>query len=720
MTMAVGQPVSRVDGPAKVTGQATYAAEFALRNLAHAALVQSDIACGRVLAIDTSAAERAPGVLGVMTHLNAPRLPYRPLEKRPPVDPKAGERLHVFQGPEVLFSGQPVGLVVALSEAQARHAASLVRVSYEPGAAITDFARAEAHEPSEPSAKSGRPGTDGRGDPDRAWARAAVQVDAVYTQPREQHDPIEPHATIARWEGEELTLYDKSQWVGNVRNEIAHVFGIEPDRIRVISPFVGGAFGSALRTWPHVTMAALAARLVDRPVRLELTRRQLYQLVGFRPRTVQRVALGAARDGRLEAIIQEATAETSVYEEYTENTLVPPAMSYSCPNLRTSYRLVPLHSSTPCAMRAPGLITGNLALEMAMDELAVSLGIDPVELRLKNFAERDEKKGLPWSSNALRDCYRMGAERFGWDRRRAEPGGMKHGRDLIGWGMATAVYPAERSPAEASAQVFANGTALVRSASSDMGPGTYTSMTQIAADALGLPIDRVRFELGDTRLPTAPVHGGSITLASVGNAVHATCTELRQKIRDMAGDGATGPDEAPDYAAILRQHGLEQLEVHGKSAPGDEQKTHSSFGFGACFVEVRIDPDLMTVRVPRMVGVYDAGRVVNPKTAHSQCIGGMVGALGMALSEEVEWDRRLGRPMNANLAEYLVPVNADIGELDVTFAPSEDKIFNPLGVKGVAELGSCGVVPAIANAVWHATGRRIRELPITPERLLMG
>ena len=709
MSDLIGQPISRVDGRAKVTGTARYAAEFDVPGLAHAALVSSTVPRGRVTAIETAEAERAAGVLGVLTHLNAPRLPYRRFEERPGVDPQSGDQLKVFQGPDVLFSGQPIGVVVAETLEQARHAASLVRVCYETSEATTTFDPRRGRPPSE---ASGEPGESRRGAAVRAFGKAPVRIDAVYGHPREHHTAMEMHATVATWDDDRLTLYDKTQWVNNDRAEIAHVFGIPEDHIRVISPYVGGAFGSALRTWPHVTIAALAARQVGRPVRLELNRRELYTSTGFRPETEQRVRLGARRDGKLTAVIQEATGQTSTYEEYAEDTLDPARMTYACRNVLTRYRLVEMDTNTPCPMRAPGVVTGVFALEAAMDELAVALGIDPLELRLENHAERNEQDDLPWSSKTLRECYRLAAERFGWSRRSPAPRSMRQGPLLVGYGMATAVYPASRAAASASATIFADGNALVRTAASDMGPGTYTSMTQVAADALGLPLDHVRFELGDTALPDAPVHGGSMTMASVGNAVQAACETVRAKLLTDARNGES-------YGEILRSQGRDRIEATAEAKPGDEGERFSSYGFGAVFVEVHVDPDLGTIRVPRMIGAYDAGRVVNPKIARSQCLGGMVGGLGMALLEQAEWDPRFGRVMNANLAEYLVPVNADVTELEALFVPGDDRRFNPLGVKGLAEIALCGVAPAIANAVYHATGKRIRDLPITVAKLLV-
>jgi xanthine dehydrogenase YagR molybdenum-binding subunit len=701
----IGQPVSRVDGPAKVTGTARYAGEFTLENLAHAALVTSTIPAGRITRLDTRAAELTQGVLAVVSHLNAPPLPY--LAR--PEHPESEKPFHVFESDEILFSGQPIAVVVATTLEQARHAAGLIAVEYAPSEPHLTFAAEYAHAPGENEDSA-------RGDADAALAAAPVRVDATYHQPREHHSAIEPHATIAEWstqkDGERLTLYDKTQWVANVRTEMAYVFGLREDHVRVISPFVGGAFGSALRPWPHVVIAALAARIVKRPVRVELTRRELFSEVGYRPCTEQRLRLGADGDGRLAAIIHETTSQTATYEEYTETTLKPARTLYACDHVRTRYRVVDMNTNAPCPMRAPGIVTGVLGLEMAMDELAAQLAIDPVELRLRNHAEWDLDRDRPWSSKELRACYEAAAERFGWARRNPKPRSMREGPTLIGYGMASAIYGAHRDKAAASATLFANGSVLIRTASCDMGPGTYTSMSQIAAEILDVPIGMVRFELGDSQLPPAPVHGGSITMASVGTAVAEACGALRDQLSSLS-DG-----EEPN-AAVLRKHGLSFIEATGEAKPGEETESHSSFAFGAVFAEVRVDEDLGTVRVPRLVGAYDVGRVINPKTARSQCIGGMVGGIGMALLEEAEWDSRFGRVMNGNLAEYLVPVCADVQDLDVTFVPSDDRIFNPLGAKGLAEIAICGVAPAIANAVWHATGKRIRDLPITPERLLI-
>ena len=736
----VGKPMPRVEGVLKVTGRATYAAEHDLPHLAHAVMVTGTVAKGRVTQLDVSGAERAAGVLAVITHRNAPRLPYR--QQKSVLDP-AGERLHVLQDDIVRFNGQPIAVVVAETLDQAEYAAALVRIEYAPETPRLDFLgglkRAVVPDVSVPP-NSPLPADTRRGDPERAFADAVVRVEAEYLIPRQQHNPMEPHATIAHWEGEQLTLWDKTQWVVNVRDELSAIFGLAPEHVHVISPFVGGAFGATLRAWPHVTLSALAARVVGRPVKLVVTRRQMYTGTGYRPETWQRVALGASRDGRLTAILHHGTAETSTYEQYVEGLLESTGFLHSCPHVETRYRLVPLDVHTPVFMRAPGVASGIFALECAMDELAHALRMDPVALRLRNEPERDEHTDRPFSSRSTRECYRLAAERFGWVARTPEPRSMRDGQWLIGWGMATAVYHTFRGPAGARVRLLADGRAIVESAASDMGPGTYTSMTQVASDALGIPPERVRFALGDSTFPYAAPHGGSMTMASVGSAVHAACLTARAKALELAAadersplrgarpdqiDAAEGrlflrndPSRGERYQEILARQGLEVLEWTAMTQPGDERNQYSMQAFGAVFAEVAVDRDFGLVRVRRLVGAYGVGRVVNPRMARSQAIGGMVGGIGMALMEHTVIDRHSGRIVNADLANYLAPVNADIAELDALFVEEHDPYVNPLGVKGVGELALVGVAPAIANAVFHATGTRVRELPITPEKLL--
>lgn len=737
---SIGQPLTRVDGPLKVTGAATFAAEFDLSNLAHAVMVTSTIAKGRISTIDTTPAERAPGVLAILTHRNAPTLPYRP--HRTVLDP-VGERLHVLQDVAVVFNGQPIAVVVAETPDQAEYAAHLIDVTYTPEPPRLDFerARSEAIAPEAGlTAGSPVPADTVRGNPEAVWTNAPVRLDLAYSIPRQQHNPMEPHATIARWDGNHLTLWDKSQWVVTVRDELAAIFGLESDQVHVISPFVGGAFGTTLRAWAHVTLAALAARQTGRPVKLALTRRQMYAGTGYRPETWQRLAVGAGRDGRLHAIIHEGTAETSTYEQYTERLLEVSRMLYSCPNVRTRYRLAPLDTHTPLFMRAPGVASGSFALESALDELAYELRMDPIDLRIRNEPDRDEHANLPFSSRSTVACYRAGAERFGWAARRPAPRSMRDGRSLVGWGMAAAVYHTFRGPAGARVRLFADGRATIESAASDMGPGTYTSMIQVASDALGIAPDRLRFVLGDSTFPYAPSHGGSQTMASVGSAVHAACLSVRQKLLALAIadersplrgfasdalDAADGrivaraePARGDRYQEILARHGLDVLDATESVTPSRDRARFSMQAFGAVFADVAVDSDFGTVRVRRLVGAYGAGRIVNPRMARSQMIGGMVGGLGMALMEHTVMDRASGRVVNATLADYLVPVNADITAFDTIFVDEHDPHVNPLGVKGIGELALVGVAPAIANAVFHATGKRVRELPINIEKLL--
>ncbi len=741
---AVGTPMSRVDGRLKVTGGARYAAEFQVKDAAHGVLVLSSVARGQVTKIDTAAAEKAPGVVAIITHRNAGKVEM-PEKAKALVDPKVGKPLQPFQDDRVHYHGQPIAVVVADTFERAIHAATLVRATYLEEKAALDFAEAAAkaftpHAMEEADRGKEKAPDYHRGDADKALDAAEVKVEETYTHPDEYHNPMELHVTVAAWDGDKLTLYDKTQWVDNVQQQVAAAFGIGKDDVRVVSPFVGGAFGSALRAWVHVFIAALAAKHVRRPVKLVLTRAQQYTVPGYRPHTVQKVALGATKQGKLTAIRHDATAQTSTYEEYTESTLNPTRFLYACPNVKTRYRLAALNVNTPASMRAPGEATGVYALECALDELAYALKIDPLELRLVNHADEDPDKKLPWSSKSLKECYKQAAEKFGWAKRNPQPRSMRDGRLLVGWGMATATWPTHRLPATVLVRVLADGTAQVRTAASDIGPGTYTAMTQIAADALGLPAARVKFDLGDSKMPKAPVEGGSMTVASVGSAVHEAALAARHKVLELAGgdegsplhkaeradvSAAEGrlflkkaPGRGETYVDVLKRHRKESVEVTQESKPGEELKKFSMHAFGAQFVEVRVDPDFGTVRVARVVGGFAAGRIINPKTAHSQGIGGIVGGLGMALLEEAIRDRRNNRVVNANLEQYMVPVNADVPELDVFFVDEEDKHVNPLGAKGLAELSLVGVAPAVANAVYHATGKRIRDLPITPDKLL--
>jgi xanthine dehydrogenase YagR molybdenum-binding subunit len=698
MTEAIGKPLPRIDGRAKVTGGARYAADFNQPGQAYAVIVPATIGRGRITGIDAASIRRLPGVIEVISHLNTPKLAYQP--HKAGIDPAEGERLHVLQDDAVRFHGQPVAVVVAETLDAAEHAAAALRISYVAEPPLVDIARAEPVIPEAARRSGGRVRADtSRGDADAALARSDESIDIRYEIARQNHNPMEPHATVAVWSGDRLTVYSKSQFVVNEQAELAAIFGIPPADVQVICPFIGGAFGTSLRTWPHVTLAALAARQVKRPVKLVLTRKQMFFTTGHRPRTSQRVALGATKDGKLTALIHEGVGETSRYEQFTEALLSATGFLYSCPDVRTQYRLSELDVGTPTFMRGPGEASGVYALECALDELAYKLGIDPIELRRRNEPTKDEGEDKPFSSRSLLQCYALGAQRFGWAKRNPEPRSMRDGRLLIGMGVASATYPAGHATANALARLLPDGTAEIETAASDMGPGTYTSMTQVAAETLGLPMDKVRFRLGHSDYPPAPSHGGSWTMASVGSAVRGACLAVREKA------GNTRIDQP--------------IEARFSSSRSPEiNERYSMHAFGAVFVEVSVDPDAGIIRARRAFGAYGAGRIINPRLAHSQCVGGMIGGIGMALMERTVLDGRDGRPVNAHMADYLLPVNLDIAQVEAEFVEEADPHVNPLGVKGLGEIALVGIAPAIANAVFHATGKRVRDLPIRLEDVL--
>ena len=632
-------------------------------------------------------------------------------------------------------------MVVADTIEHAKAAASLVRTRYTKQRPELDMATA----PSAPTTGSGKPAgkepvATTRGDFDAGLAAADVRAEYAYTTPYEQHNPMELHATIAQWDGDHLTMYESSQGIFPARKAVAKTFGIPPENVRVVCHFVGGGFGSKGSVWSHAMLAVMAAREIGRPVKIELTRRQMFGPVGGRPRTVQHITLGAKKDGTLTAIRHVSTSATSEYEEWMEPSAVVTRMLYASPNAVTDHKLVRINMGTPTFMRAPGEASGSFAIESAMDEMAYALRMDPIAFRLKNYADKDAQTGKPFSSKSLRECYSAGAEKFGWSRRTMEPRSMRDGDALIGWGMATATYPTRRSQASASARILPDGRAWVRAGSQDLGTGTYTVMTQVAADALGIPPERVRFELGDTEMPETPVSGGSQTAASVGSAVNAAALAARSKvvqlaIRDSqsplygaseddvrAQNGnlslSSNPTKAESYGAVIARNGGQPIEADATEKPGAEAEELSMHAFGAVFTEVRVDRDLGTIRVPRVVAVYGVGNVLNAKTARSQLMGGIVYGIGMALMEETYIDPNLGRYVNANLEDYHVPVNADIPSIDVSTVPETDTHVNPLGVKGIGEIGNTGITGALANAVFHATGKRVRDLPITLDKVL--
>ncbi|MBB4513922.1 xanthine dehydrogenase family protein molybdopterin-binding subunit [Paraburkholderia fungorum] len=737
---ATGSPVNRVDGRLKVTGAARYAADFTAEGLVYGFVVSSTIASGRIVAIDASVAHETPGVLLVLTHENRPELPLADAAFKDQIAP-GGMPFRPLWDDRIWYSGQPVALVVAETLELARHAASLVRVRYETTPHCTELSRviSNAYPPSQE--KGGfEPPPSPRGDAISAFVDAPVRTDAFYSTPIEYHNPMEMHGcTVVPDADGRLTVYEKTQGVLNTREYLMNVFSLPAEAVRVISPFVGGAFGSGLRPHYHLPLAVMAARDLKRPVRVTLTRQQMFNFV-HRPQSIQRVALAAATDGRLAAVIHEAVSETSQFEDHCDVVVNWAGLLYACDNVRLGYKVAKLDVCTPGDMRAPGATQGLFPLESAMDELAEKLQMDPLALRVVNYAERDANKNLPFSSKALRECYQQGAERFGWAGRPLAPRTLRDGTELIGWGMATGAWDAMQKPASARAVLKSDGRVTVSSSTADIGTGTYTAMTQIAADTLGIDVADVRFELGDSTLSEAPIEGGSFTVSSVGSAVQAACSRLRDRLATLAReyggeqfaqatpaeirrDGmqlscGTGRRGAIAIDKLLSRAGLERLDESATVSPKEQQKKYSMGTHSAVFAEVRVDEALGTVRVTRVVSAVAAGRIVNPKTAASQIAGAVVWGISMALQEEAQFDHNLGRAMNHNLSEYHIPVNADIDRIEVVFVDESDNVVNPLGAKGVGEIGVVGVAAAIANAIWHATGKRIRDLPITLDKVI--
>ncbi len=748
MTPHIGTPTSRIDGRAKVTGAAKYAAEYNRPGLAfgpglaYGYLVTSSIAKGRIAHIDTDEARRVAGVIDVLTHRNRPHMPDADSAYKDDVAPE-GSPFRPLYDDSIRFSGQPIALVVADEWETARFAASLVHVDYEEEAHVTDLYRQRDQAlalgaPANPADAPFVPPKP-RGSAEAAFAAAAVRHEGEYYVPIEYHNPMEPFASTAVFEpGGKLTIFEKTQGVQNVQRYICSVLEMPPDDVRVMSPYMGGGFGSGLRPQFQVLLAALAARALQRSVRVVLTRQQMYSLA-YRPGMIQHIALGANAGGTLDAIMHEAITVTSQYEDFHRQETGWSGLLYKCPNAKYTHKLARLDKPTSCDMRAPSAATGVYALESAMDELAVALKLDPVELRLRCYSDIDQNSGLPYSSKALRECYRRGAEAFGWDQRSPEPRSMRDGKELVGWGMATGIWEALQAPITVRIALSANGHAEVSCATSDIGTGTYTIMTQVAADMLGLPPDSVTIKLGDSALPQSPVEGGSWIAASVSNGIATTCDAIRADLLQLAkrmpnsplanvaadevslADGKLvsrrDPSRAVSIADAMRVAGVDRIEQEKATTFASDGKyahnTHS-----AIFAEVKVDEQLGLIRVTRVVNAVAAGRILNPKTAGSQIMGGVVWGIGMALHEEALTDHKFGRVMNADIAEYHVPVNADVQDIKVIFVDEPDAIVNPLGIKGVGEIGIVGVPAAIANAVYHATGKRVRDLPITLDKVL--
>lgn len=738
--VSIGMPVSRIDGRAKVTGTARYAAEYPAEDLVYGVVVSSTIPKGRILSFDLDATLAIPGVLEVITHLNRPKIRRYDLFYKDMTAP-AGSPFRPLYDDTIYYSGQPVALVVAETFEAARHAASLVKVNYEHARHETNLMASLARARDPRKLKAGfSPPPDEKGDAKAAFDAAPVRIAAEYYSGVEHHNPMEMFAsTVVRGKDGHLTIHDKTQSSQNSRWYASHVFGISKSKVTVRNAYVGGAFGSGLRPQYQLPLAIMASLMLKRSARVVLTRQQMFTF-GHRPETLQRIQLAADQDGTLRSIMHEAIAETSRFEDYVEVVVNWSGQLYTCDNIRLAYQLVELDQYSPIDMRAPGAAHGVHALEVAMDELAYALGMDPLALRLKNYAEKDPTTGKPFSTKQLRACYEQAAERFGWLQRPLAPRSMRSGNELIGWGMATGVWDAMQMFARAKAVLHADGRLVVSSAATDIGTGTYTVMATIAAASMGLPLEKVAFQLGDSTLPVAPIEGGSSHVTTVGSAVEGVCEKLQKSLLKLAKKVNTAfekaklkdvefiegtvrlradPTRGMTLESLLDQAGMPWLEEKYLLLPNvlKQQKfvraTHS-----AVFCEVRVDEEFGTVRVTRLVSAIASGRIINAKTARSQVVGAAVWGISQALHEETYADHNLGRFMNHNFAEYHVAVNADIRDIDVIFVDEDDRIVSRLGAKGVGEIGIVGVSAAVCNAIFHATGKRVRSTPMTPDKVM--
>jgi xanthine dehydrogenase YagR molybdenum-binding subunit len=692
LTRAVGTPLDRIEARDKVTGQALYAYEHTPQGTLYAEPVQAQIALGRLRSIDAAETLAQPGVITVISHANAPRL-----------EPVPDGELALFQSDRVSYRGQFVAAVVADSPESAREGQRLLRIEYEQEPHDVELRADHPKLYTPEKVNPNFPSETRLGDVDAALAAAQVVVDETYTTPAFHNNAMEPHASVAAWEGGNLTVYDSNQGAPTARDTLAQVFGLPPERVRVISNHVGGGFGSKGTPRPQIVLAAMAARLVERPVKAAVTRQQMFATTGYRTPTIQRLRLGASADGVLDAISHEVVEQTSTVREFAEQTAVVTRMMYAAPHRLTSHRVAALDVPTPSWMRAPGECPGMYALESAMDELAIACRIDPVELRIRNEPETEPESGKPFSSRNVVACLREGAERFGWADRDPTPGARRDGRWLTGTGVASSTYPARRRPSQAIARAEPDGSFTVRIGAADIGTGARTALTQIAADALGTEPASLRVEIGDSALPKAMLAGGSMGTASWGSAVVRACEALLAKLEEA------GHQAIPDTGIEAEAGTSEEIER-------DEDLSRNAFG--AQFAEVRVDADTGEVRVARMLGVFAAGRIINPKTARSQFIGGMTMGIGMALHEESVMDLEFGDYLNRDLAQYHVPACADILDIEAHWIDEDDPRLNPMGSKGIGEIGIVGTAAAVANAVHHATGIRVRDLPIRLDRLI--
>lgn len=705
ITKLIGTPVSRIDGILKVTGKAPYSTDYPVKNLAYAVLFKSTIAAGTIRDMDTSAAEKAPGVLAVITHKNAPKL-----------NVNGGIRGGgLLQSPEIEFQGQHIGLVVAETFEQARYATRLVNVTYDKTEPRVDFDKLSG----EAVLSKAKDQADAiRGDAKAALSTADIKIEAVYGTPIEHHHPLEPHATIAEWDEDHVTLYNSSQIVNGAQTAAAATLNIKPEQVRIISPYIGGGFGSKGGQWANLVLTAVAAKQVNRPVKLALTRQQMVNSVGLRQRNFQKVSLAATKDGKLTALAHEITTHSAIHTEFIEPCGDCSKVMYDVPNSLISYRVVPMNIILPTYTRGPGKSTGSFALESAMDELAHTLNMDPIELRLKNEPERDPSNGKPWSSRTTVQCLQTGAKAFGWEKRKAEPGQNRQGNYLIGYGVACGTYPAHQRPTSALVELKRTGsdvTATIKLAAADLGTGTYTILAQTAADALGMPINKLTVKLGDSNLPPAAGAVGSVGAASYANAVHEACVKITDELIAKSGKQFY---KRPTASELMISEKVADFQTRVDAKPPENEGDYSSHSFNANFAEVAVNISTGMVRVTRFLAVTGAGKILNPKTARSQIIGGNIWGIGMALTEESVVDPRWGNFVTRTLGDYHVPSNLDIGQMDAIFIREDDTASNKLGVKGIGEVGIVGVAAAVANAVFNATGKRIRQLPITPDKLV--
>ncbi|MGI8788930.1 MAG: xanthine dehydrogenase family protein molybdopterin-binding subunit [Pyrinomonadaceae bacterium] len=761
-TEVIGKPIDRKDGRAKVTGAAKYAAEFNQPKMAYAFPVRSTIGNGTIISFDTSAAEKADGVLKILTYQNAPRLKELNPQEMRKTGGQLGENLLPLQDSKVNYFGEYIALVVAETYEQARTAAELVKVNYAKQTAATDLKTELAGDFKSKGGFVPERAQTKEGDAAAAINSAAVKIEQTYTTPTENHQPMEPHATVAVWDGaDKLTIYDSTQGVKGAQGVSAYLFDLKPENVQVLSPYVGGGFGCKGSQWAHVPLTVMAAKAVNRPVKFAITRQMMVANVGRRPETIQTIALASDKAGKLSAM-RHQTDSYAAFSQYFEQCGTPTKILYNAPNREITYKIAKLNYNSPTYMRAPGETPGTFALESAMDELAFELKIDPIQLRTINHTANDPLEKLPFSSEYLLDCYKIGAEKFGWANRKSQPRSNRSGKYLVGYGMATATYPAYRSTASAKVQMYADGTVKVFSATQDIGTGTYTILAQTIADVLGVPVGKVSVEIGDSSFPAAPVSGGSTTAASVTAAVLAAGEMVKKDLMAMAiADGKSklngrraeevefasarffvkgDSSKGDDFTDILKRNNKNMIEACATSLPQNggglsgtfapcavdnfaqeedaDAKKYSFHSFGAQFAEVRVDEDLGTIRVSRFTSVQDIGQVLNEKTARSQIIGGVIYGLGQVLMEETMYDKRWANPITRTLADYHVPVNLDVPEIDVHFIGKPDPHISPIGARGIGEIGITGVAAAVANAVFNATGKRLRDLPLTPDKLV--